>query len=119
MPEENQINSPKAPGSEEEPRGSFLDPDVWLVLPVAVVIDVLDVVLGIGVIVNLIVGAPLIAWMVWKTGRLQPAKERVQKLRASRKALRRGLLFFVGGSIPGVSIFFLWTLAVINTVRGK
>jgi len=122
-----------APQAKEgHPQGSFLDPDVLIfALPLALLIDILDVVLAIGVIVNLIVGIPLMLWMVWKTGELVNAKEQTQNIRqsqrqkqaarkvATRRAFRRGALYFIGGLIPIVSIFVLWTLAVINTVRGK
>lgn len=113
------------------PQGSFLDPDVIIVLFLAIVIDILDVVLAIGVIANLVLGGFLIFWMTWKTGQLESAKERVQNIRqpqqatqaarkkATGRALRRGALFFAGGLVPILSVFMLWTWAVINTVRGK
>jgi threonine/homoserine/homoserine lactone efflux protein len=113
------------------PQGSFLDPDVLIVLLIAVIIDILDVVLAIGVILNLILGGFLILWMVWKTGRLESAKDQIQNIRqsqqarqaarkkATRRAFRRGALFFLGGLVPLLSVFMLWTWAVINTVRGK
>ncbi|MCH7828770.1 hypothetical protein IH982_02860 [Patescibacteria group bacterium] len=127
---------------QAESRASFLDPDVLLfALPFAVIIDILDVVLAIGVIVNLFIGLPLLAWMVWKTGRIEAGKEQVERVRqgpqmrerfrqrqqarlsarraATRRALRRGLLYFLAGLIPIVSIFVLWTWAVISTIRGK
>ncbi|MDP2735571.1 MAG: hypothetical protein Q8P12_05190 [bacterium] len=124
------------PEEEAAPQGqsqaSFLDPDVLLfALPFAIIIDILDVVLAIGVIANLIIGAPLIFWMVWKTGRIEAAKEQVQAVRenmaqrqaarkvATRRALRRGIFYFIGGLVPVLSIFVLWTRAIVQTVRGK
>ncbi len=122
-------------------RGNFLLPDVPLVLMFAIAIDILDVVFSIGTIVSLILGLPILAWMVWKTGKIQSAQEQVQRVRrksqeraefqqrqqqrlaerraATRRAWRRGLLYFVGGLIPILNIFVLWTWAVITTVRGK
>ncbi|GEM_PF-3011504 len=112
-------------------QGSFLDPDVIIVMLLAVIIDILDVVLAMGVIVNLILGGFLILWMVWKSGKLESAKEQIQNIRQSQqarraaakkatgRALKRGILFFLGGLVPILSIFMLWTWAVINTVRGK
>lgn len=122
-------------------QASFLDPDVLIVLFLAVVIDILDVVLAIGVVVNLILGGFILLWMVWKTGRIESAKEQIDRVRrgpqeraefrqrqqallaakkkATRRVLRRGILFFLGGLIPILSIFVLWTWAVIKTVRGK
>ena len=130
-----QTQEPEGEQQQGTSRGSFLDPDVFLVLLVAVIIDILDVVLSIGTIVTLILGAPLIFWMVWKTGRLEDAKQQIQTIRtrgverqaakqaarkvATRRALRKGVLYFFGGLIPGVNIFVLWTWAVISTVRGK
>ncbi|MDO8474111.1 MAG: hypothetical protein Q7S62_00960 [bacterium] len=123
------------------PQGSFLDPDVIVVLFLAIIIDILDVVLAIGVIVNLILGGFLILWMVWKSGRIEAAREQIERVRqapkvrqdfrqsqqasiaarkkATGRALKRGLLFFLGGLIPILSIFVVWTWAVISTVRGK
>jgi VIT1/CCC1 family predicted Fe2+/Mn2+ transporter len=111
--------------------GSFLDADVLLfALPFAVFIDILDIFL-VGVVVSLILGIPLLIWMVWKTGKLEDAKQQAQQVRktqtqkqvakkaALRRALKRGIIYFIAGLIPIVSIFFLWTLAVVNTVRGK
>ena len=121
--------------------GNFLLPDVIVVLAAAVIIDILDVVLSLGVIVNLILGAPILFWMVWKTGQIQSAQEQVQRVRrapqeraefqqrqqqqlaarraATRRVWRRGILYFLGGLVPILSIFVLWTWAVISTVRGK
>ena len=118
-----------------------MDPDVIIVLLLAVIIDILDVVLAIGVIVNLILGGVLILWMIWKTGKLESAREQIERVRqapkvrqdfrqsqqasiaarkkATGRALKRGVLFFLGGLVPILSIFMLWTWAVINTVRGK
>ena len=130
------------PGQQQETaQGSFLDPDVIIVLLLAVIIDILDVVLAIGVIVNLILGGVLILWMIWKTGKLESAREQIERVRqapkvrqdfrqsqqasiaarkkATGRALKRGVLFFLGGLVPILSIFMLWTWAVINTVRGK
>jgi Ca2+/Na+ antiporter len=116
---------------QAQPQGSFLDLDVIIVLILAVVVDILDVTLAAGVIVSIILGIPFILWMIWKTNKLEDARDQIQKLKRSpqqkaaarkaftKKALRRGLLYFAGGIIPVVSIFFLWTLAIINTVRGK
>lgn len=123
-------------------QGSFFDPDVLLfALPFAIIIDILDVVLAIGVIVNLIIGAPLLFWMVWKTGQVQAASEQVERVgrgpqeragfqarqqqqlaarrKATSRAWRRGILYFLGGLVPILSIFVLWTWAIISTVRGK
>lgn len=131
-----------APQQQETPRGSFLDPDVLIfALPVAITIDILDVVLAMGVIANLIVGSPLILWMVWKTGKIEAGREQIQRVQqgpqeraefsqrqqerlaarraATRRAWRRGILYFLGGLVPILSIFVLWTWAVISTVRGK
>lgn len=111
-------------------QASFTDPDVLIVLFLAIVIDVLDVVLAIGVFVNLVLGVPFILWMIWKTGKLQSGKDQVQTIRqgpqqqearrkAVRRVLRRGIFFFLGGLVPILSIFFVWTYAIIKTVRGK
>ena len=121
--------------------GNFLLPDVMFMLLLAVFIDILDVVLALGVIVNLILGLPILAWMVWKTGEMQSAKDQIERVKrgpqergefrqrqqqqlaarkaATRRAWRRGILYFLGGLIRIVSIFVLWTWAVISTVRGK
>ncbi len=126
---------------EEAPRGSFLDPDVILVLSLAVLIDILDVTVVLGWFLNLILGIPIILWMVWKTGRLWSAVEQGRRVHqaprlrqeftqkrqqelamrrlAARRAWRRALLFFLAGLVPILSIFVLWTWAVISTVRGK
>ena len=128
-------------GGDEAVRGNFLTPDVPVVLVFAVLIDILDVTLAVGPILSLIMGAPLLAWMVLKTNQLQSAKDQVQRVRrkseeraefqqrqqqrlaerraATRRIWRRGIFYFVGGLIPVVSIFVLWTWAVISTVRGK
>lgn len=146
--EEQEETAPEQDSAQEQGaqqqgavQASFLDPDVLIVLFLAVIIDVLDVVLAIGVIVNLILGAPLILWMVWKTGKLESGKEQIDRVRqgpqqranfqkrqqellaarkkATSRAWKRGVLFFLGGLVPILSIFVLWTWAVVNTVRGK
>ena len=138
-----ETKQPQEAASQQQgtPQGSFLDPDVLIVLFLAVVIDILDVVLALGGVVNLILGVPIILWMVWKTGRVEAGKEQVQRVRqapqeraafaqrqqqmlaakrtATRRAWRRGILYFLGGLVPIMSIFVLWTWAVVNTVRGK
>ena|SRR3989338_4046528 len=119
------------PGQQQETaQGSFLDPDVLIALLLAIIIDILDVIL-VGVLLNLILGSVLVLWMVWKTGKLESAKEQMQNIRqspqarqaarkkATRRALKRGGRFFLVGLIPIASIFMFWTLGVINTVRGK
>ena len=140
-PQETEQPQEAANQQQGTPQGSFLDPDVIIVLLLAVIIDILDVVLAIGVIVNLILGGVLILWMIWKTGKLESAREQIERVRqapkvrqdfrqsqqasiaarkkATGRALKRGVLFFLGGLVPILSIFMLWTWAVINTVRGK
>jgi len=131
-PQATQAQQTETTGQQEETaRGSFLDPDVLVfALPFAGLIDILDVLFSIGTVATLILGAPLILWMVWKTGSIQEVKEkrqgiaerraqRIAKQKATRRALRRGILYFLGGLIPFVNIFVLWTWAVISTVRGK
>ena len=142
-PQELQSPQDEDMGEQQvESKASFLDPDVLLfALPFAVIIDILDVVFAIGVIANLFMGLPLLFWMVWKTGQIQTAREQVQRVRrgpqermslqqtqqkrlaarriATRRAWKRGLLYFLGGLIPIVSIFVLWTWAVVSTVKGK
>ncbi|OHA68208.1 MAG: hypothetical protein A3J57_01235 [Candidatus Wildermuthbacteria bacterium RIFCSPHIGHO2_02_FULL_49_12b] len=132
-----------SPAEQETPTAtaSFLDPDVMLVMAVAVSIDILDFTLAFGVIENIILGIPIMLWMVWKRGRPWAAAEQVQRIRqapelrqkfvqeqqqkliarrmATRRAWRRGILYFLGGLVPILSIFVLWTWAVISTVRGK
>lgn len=112
------------------PRGSFLDPDVLIILPLAILVDILDF-LVIGVFANLVLGWFFILWMIWKTGSLESAKGQIQntrqaqqarqaaRKRATGRALRRGTRFFLTGLFPIVSAFTFWTWAVINTVRGK
>lgn len=141
---EQEVGQPQLATTEEEksaPRGSFLDPDVIFFLGVAVVIDILDVTLALGVIANILLGLPILGWMVWKTGNMWAAKEQIDRVRkapqlrqqfrqeqytrlaarraATRRAWRRALLYFLGGLVPILSIFVLWTWAVISTVRGK
>lgn len=141
---EQETQQPQPAVSEEKEttlQGSFLDPDVMLVMAIAVSIDILDFTLAFGVIENIILGIPIMLWMVWKTGRAWAAVEQVQRIRqapqlrqkfiqeqqqrllarrmATRRAWRRALLYFLGGLVPILSIFVLWTWAVISTVRGK
>src|SRR3990167_5810129 len=138
-PQEDAEEPARAQG--EGARGNFLLPDVLLVLSLAVIIDILDAVFSIGTIVNLVLGLPILTWMVWKTGQIQSAQEQIQRVRrgpqereefrqrqqqqlaarrtATRRAWRRGILYFLGGLIPIANIFVLWTWAVISTVRGK
>ncbi|MDP3900981.1 MAG: hypothetical protein Q8Q38_01390 [bacterium] len=117
---------------EETQKGaSILDPDVLIfALPFALLIDILDYVLEIGTVVSLIIGAPIILWMVWKAGNLSQAKSQVQQIRsgerrvakrASKKlamrALRRGVLVFIAELIPILNLFPFWLLAVVSTLR--
>lgn len=111
--------------------GGILDPDVLIfALPFAILIDILDYVLEIGTIVSLIIGAPLILWMIWKAGNLSRAKSQVQQIRSGQraaarkaskkllmKALRRGLLVFVVELIPILNLIPFWIIAVVNTLR--
>ncbi|MDP2637306.1 MAG: hypothetical protein Q8P03_01700 [bacterium] len=141
--EQNVNESPGAssPSQGKPAAASFLDPDVMLVMAVAVSIDILDITLAFGVIENIILGIPIMLWMVWKSGRMSAAAEQIQRIRqapqlrqkfiqeqqqrlaarrvATRRAWRRGILYFLGGLVPVLSIFVLWTWAVISTVRGK
>lgn len=121
-------------------QASFLDPDVLIILPFAIIIDILDF-LVIGVVANLVLGGFILAWMVWKTGKIESAREQMRRIQqapqermnfaraqqerlatrraATRRVWRRGILYCLGGLVPVLSIFMLWTWAVIKTVRGK
>lgn len=69
--------------------GNFLLPDVLPVLSLAGLIDILDVVFSIGTLVSLILGAPLLLWMVWKTNQIQSAREQTQRVRRGPKERER------------------------------
>jgi uncharacterized protein involved in cysteine biosynthesis len=116
---------------ETAKRGSILDPDVLIfALPFALIIDILDFVLEIGTVVSLIVGLPIVLWMVWKAGNLNQARSQIQQIRSGERraairtskklimrALRRGILVFILELIPILNLIPFWLIAVANTLR--
>ena len=127
---------------EEEPPKqetfSAISPDVILfAVPFALTIDILDWFFDIGTIVSIIAGLPLIMWMVWRGGRLEKAKEQVQKIRqrvasrsgrkaqaqimkrAARRVFRRGILVYVAELIPILNLLPFWLIAVFIVLREK
>ena len=112
----------------EERRGSvsILDIDfLVLALPYALLIDVLDFALSFGTIVSLIVGGPLIAWMVYRAGRSSIGRKEIEQRQAARQTaraaakrmLRRGVLIFILELIPIVNLIPFWTIAIIFMLK--
>ena len=109
---------------------SLMDPDAIMALLYAVVLEALDFLPVIGSSASLILGIPLIAWMVWKSGKISSAQEAFGRRsdalakravkRAGRRALGRGAVSYVIEGIPLVSTFTpLWIVSVVLTVLQK
>ncbi len=117
---EQSDNSPR-------PRTGILDLDfLLLALPSALLIDALGFVFNIGILANLVLGAPLIWWMQSKAGQSigaaeikgQPAARQAVKA-AARQALRKGLIVFALEMIPLISTLPLWTPMILSTLKER
>jgi len=124
-------NIPEEKEKSEETKGtgvSVLDPDFLVfAFPFALLIDALDFAVSFGTIVSLIVGGPLIAWMVWRTGKSSIGSKEIRGRQATRQAaraasrrvLRRGILILIVELIPVLNLIPFWTIAVLATLRKK
>lgn len=126
-PEESPAEEALTPEPTSTNQISFLDPDFLLfAMPFALLIDIMDVVLQLGIFVNLILGAPLIMWMMARAGqtidvqdfRKNQAAKKASKA-AVKSAFRKGLLVFILELIPIVSVFFFWTITIFLTLRSN
>jgi len=123
----------------QQARVHVFDPDFLVILFIAIVVDILDWVLGLGIIVGFVAGLPMVFWMIWKEGKVENAKEkwvrqtRVVSRRAGRAARgpRRGLrgrltkrvskrvALYIAEAIPGINLVPLWVTAVLLMLRKK
>lgn len=105
---------------------SILDIDFLVfALPYALLIDALDFALSFGTIISLIVGGPLIAWMVWRAGKSSVGRKDIKQRQAARQAaktagkkmLKRGVLIFIVELIPIINLIPFWTVAIIFMLK--
>lgn len=124
--EASQTQEEIPPTEEGAETVSVLDPTfLAFALPFALIIDVLDFFFEFGIVVSLIVGAPLILWMVWKAGKSSVGTQEIKQRQASRqaaraaarRALRRGILIFIAELIPLLNLIPFWTVAILLTLR--
>ncbi|MDP2640974.1 MAG: hypothetical protein Q8P39_00320 [Candidatus Yanofskybacteria bacterium] len=121
---------------------SPLDPDFLVfALPLAFLIDISSYLLGgldlgvTAIVVNLILGVPLFIWMIIRGKNIEEAKQQMQtrtknlqgslaakrKTRkvAMRKGIKRGLILFIGNSIPIVNFIPFWLIGVVMMLRER
>ncbi|MFH1584826.1 MAG: hypothetical protein ABIB12_01730 [Patescibacteria group bacterium] len=116
-----------------------LSPDFLVfALPFALIIDVLDFVFDIGTVFSLLLGIPLVLWMVWREGRIKDAGAEIREIaqkrdeyvahrkaaktgakkvarQGGRRVLRRALFIYVAEAIPIVNLIPFWLISTVRT----
>ncbi|GEM_PF-5673279 len=113
----NDPNMEKIAMPEQGPPCSFLDFDFLLALFVALIIDILNWAVEIGIIVNLVIGWGFIFWAKSKGASRASAPGAGQAPNIQNKLVRKALKRWGGQFIPFWNNTFGWTRFVLDMLK--